>query len=241
MRTPTDVTPVLSRMRTLDAALPAADGIAVFNRVYLSVTEELQRRLAAADFEDRRAAGELTVRFAGRYLAAVADDAAGRRPPASWRPLLRMRGHRGVRPVQFALAGINAHIGYDLALAVVGTCRATGRQPAALEGDFDRVGDVLTAIERRVREELMPGPDLLEAADPLTHLVGAWSLERARGAAWAAARLLWALRGTDDAYEECVTRLDASVGLVGRFLLTPLSPPAERPARSANRRPPARD
>ena len=34
----------------------------------------------------------------------------------------------------------------------------------------------------------MPGPDLLQIADPLTHLLGAWSLERARHAAWSAAR-----------------------------------------------------
>jgi hypothetical protein len=209
-------------MRGLDTELPRHDGVAVFNRVYLSVTEEVRRRLAAGEFADPYVAGELAVRFAGRYLAAVEDDVVGRRPPACWRPLLRMRRHRGVRPVQFAVAGINAHIGHDLALAVVDTCRATGRRPAALEGDFDMVGDVLTGIEERVREELMPGPDLLDAADPLTHLVGVWSLDRARDAAWAAARLLWALRRSPDAYEECVTRLDAGVGLVGRFLLTPL-------------------
>ena len=37
----------------------------------------------------------------------------------------------------------------------------------------------------------MPGPDLLEIADPLTHLLGSWSLDRARDGAWSAARLLW--------------------------------------------------
>jgi hypothetical protein len=217
----TDVGGVLARMRCVDDGLPLGDGVAVFTRVYVAVTDEVERRLAAGDFADREAAGELAVRFAGRFLAAVADDAAGRRPPACWRPLLRLRSHPGIRPLQFALAGINAHVGHDLALAVLDTCGATGRGLSALEPDFDRVGEVLTAIEAEVRELLMPGPDLLEAADPLTHLVGSWSLARARDAAWAAARLLWALRGTDDAYDECVTRLDAGVGLVGKLLLTP--------------------
>lgn len=299
---PRDVGQVLARMRGLDAALPHGDGVAVFNRVYLSVTEEVRRRLASGAFADERTAAELAVRFAARYLAAVEDgaardgpyerppgglvrprrdhgrghvpgsehvpgqadghsdkhrdrdgdadgdkhrhvpgqaDADGRgdahrhgqrggharraaRPPACWRPLLRMRGHRGIRPIQFALAGINAHVGHDLALAVVDTCRASGGELRSLEGDFDRIGEVLTAIEERVREELMPGPDVLDIADPLTHLAGAWSLERARDAAWAAARLLWALRRVPDAYEECAARLDAGVGLVSRFLLTPL-------------------
>lgn len=218
----TDVGGVLDRMRGVDAGLPHGDGVAVFNRVYVAVTEEVRRRLAAGDFADRVAAAELAVRFAGRYLAAVADDAAGRRAPACWRPLLRLRAHPGIRPLQFALAGINAHVGHDLALAVLDTCRATGRELPELEADFDRVGEALTVIEVEVRELLMPGPDVLEAADPLTHLVGSWSLARARDAAWAAARLLWALRRSDDAFEECVSRLDAGVGLVGRLLLTPV-------------------
>ena len=218
----TDVGGVLARMRGVAAGLPHGDGVAVFNRVYVAVTEEVRRKLAAGHFADRAVAGELAARFAGRYLAALEDDAAGRRPPACWRPLLRLRAHPGVRPLQFALAGINAHVGHDLALAVVDTCRATGRGLPDLEGDFDRVGEALTSIEVEVRELLMPGPDLLEAADPLTHLVGSWSLARARDAAWAASRLLWALRGTDDADDECVHRLDAGVGLVGRLLLTPV-------------------
>lgn len=67
----------------------------------------------------------------------------------------------------------------------------------------------------------MPGPDLLQIADPLTHLVGSWSLERAREGAWSAARLLWRLRDLPELAGEFTERLDAGVGLVGRCLLTP--------------------
>ncbi|MFF9003484.1 DUF5995 family protein [Streptomyces achromogenes] len=213
---------VVARMRALDADLPARDGIAVFNRVYLTVTEEVGRRLTAGGFPDPRAASTLDVRFAQRYLAAVDAAAADRRPPACWRPLFQLRRHPGVRPLQFALAGVNAHIGHDLALAVVDTCRTLGCEPAELEDEFDRVGELLVALEERVREELMPGPDLLQIADPLTHLLGSWSLERARDAAWAAARALWALRYCAGIAEEFTERLDAAVGFAGRMLLTPL-------------------
>ncbi|MEV5439647.1 DUF5995 family protein [Streptomyces sp. NPDC052682] len=213
---------VISRMRALDAALPARDGVAVFNRVYLAVTEAVDRCVDTGGFTDPRAAITLDVRFAERYLSAV-DAAAGEgRPPACWRPLFQLRRHPGVRPLQFALAGINAHIGHDLALAVVDTCRTLGCEPACLEDEFDRVGDLLVSLEERVREELMPGPDVLQIADPLTHLLGAWSLERARDAAWTAARALWALRRLPDVAEEFTERLDAAVGLAGRMLLTPL-------------------
>ncbi|MEV4442627.1 DUF5995 family protein [Streptomyces sp. NPDC049577] len=213
---------VLERMRALEAAWPARDGVAVFNRVYLSVTEEVNRRVAAGCFTDRAAAAELDVRFAGRYLAAVDLARSGGRPPACWRPLFQLRGHPAVKPLQFALAGINAHIGHDLAVALVDTCRSRGLEPSAMEGDFHRIGRMLVAMEERIREELMPGPDVLDVADPLTHLVGSWTLEAARNAAWASFRALWAVRTLPELSEELTDRLDASVGMVGRCLLTPL-------------------
>lgn len=213
---------VVSRLRALDEALPARDGVAVFNRVYLAVTEAVDRRIDAGRFADARAATTLDVRFAERYLAAVDTAANGRRLPACWRPLFQLRRHPGVRPLQFALSGINAHIGHDLALAVVDACRTLDCEPAELEDEFDRVGDLLVSLEERIREDLMPGPDLFQIADPLTHLLGSWSLERAREATWTAARALWALRGLPDVAEEFTERLDSAVGLAGRMMLTPL-------------------
>ncbi|MDT7846475.1 DUF5995 family protein [Streptomyces justiciae] len=218
----TPVDTVVDRMRALDEALPERDGIAVFNRVYLAVTEAVDRGIDSGRFVDARAAITLDVRFAERYLRAVEAVARDRRPPACWRPLFQFRRHPGVRPLQFALAGINAHIGHDLALAVVDTCRTLDCEPVDVEDEFDRVGDLLVSLEERIREDLMPGPDLLQIADPLTHLLGAWSLERARDATWTAARALWALRGLPDVAAEFTERLDTAVGFAGRMLLTPL-------------------
>src|SRR6476469_1982622 len=147
LTTPVDA--IASRMRTLAATLPERDGIAVFNRVYLTVTEEVERRLETGEFPDGEAAVTLDVRFAERYLR-VAEEGF---PPACWRPLFQFRRHPGVRPLQFALAGINAHIGHDLALAVVDTCRTLRCEPADLEDEFERVGDLLVSLEERVRED----------------------------------------------------------------------------------------
>ncbi|MET7910816.1 DUF5995 family protein [Streptomyces avermitilis] len=214
----TPVDTVVSRMRALCEVWPERDGVAVFNRVYLAVTEEFDQRLDAGEFPDPQAAITLDVRFAERYLTVAEDGPV----PACWRPLLQFRRHPGVRPLQFALSGINAHIGHDLALAVVDACRTLGCEPTDLEDEFERVGDLLITLEERIREDLMPGPDLLQIADPLTHLLGAWSLERARDAAWSSARALWALRELPDLAAEFDQRLDAAVGLAGRMLLTPL-------------------
>ncbi|MEU2271834.1 DUF5995 family protein [Streptomyces olindensis] len=224
----TPVDAVISRMRALGATLHPRDGVAVFNRVYLAVTEAVDRHVDTGRFTDPRAAITLDVRFAERYLDAVEAAARDRRAPACWRPLFQLRRHPGVRPLQFALAGINAHIGHDLALAVVDTCRTLDCAPVDLEDEFDAVGDLLVSLEERVREDLMPGPDLLQIADPLTHLLGSWSLERARDAAWTAARALWALRGLPDIAGEFTEHLDTAVGLAGRMLLTPLAEPPLR-------------
>lgn len=237
---PGDVADVVARMRALAAVLPTADGVAVFNRVYLAVTEEVTRGLAEGRFPDGPEAARLAVLFAGRYLAAVEGGAAGGAAgalgpavPACWRPLLRARADQDLHPLQFALAGITAHVGHDLALAVVDTCRVTGRVPAEVAGDFAAVGAVLTAVEVRVREDLMPGPDLLERFDPLTHAAASWSLARARDGAWATTRLLWAIRDRPEAYEDCTRSLDTSVGLMAHALLAPfpaLAPRRTRPA-----------
>ncbi|MFJ6215570.1 DUF5995 family protein [Streptomyces sp. NPDC092296] len=213
---------VVARLRELDGELAPGDGVAVFNGMYLAVTEEVRDRLAGGRFDDPAAVAELDVLFAGRYLAAVAADQAGRRPAACWRPLFTARRQPGVHPVQFALAGISAHVEHDLPLAVVDTCRSRRCPPQQLSADYHRINDVLADLEARVREQLMPGPDPLEAADPLTHLVGCWSLDRARDAAWASAQALWALHRLPPAYAALATALDESVGAVCRRLLTPL-------------------
>lgn len=213
---------VVTRMRALGAGFPSGDGVGVFNRVYLSVTEEVGRHLDDGRFPDTGAAVTLDVLFAERYLRAVDAVATDRRPPACWRPLFQLRRHPGVRPLQFALAGINAHIGHDLPLAVMDACRTLGCEPADLEDEFDRVGDILVSLEESIREDLMPGPDLFQVADPLTHLLGSWSLERARDSAWATARAMRALAELPAVAEEFTSRLDGAVGLVSRMLLTPL-------------------
>lgn len=213
---------VVRRLRRIGAGLPPADGVAVFNRLYLTVTEAVRDRLGRGCFADPRAVAELDVVFAGHYLRAVAADAAGQAPPACWRPLFELRAHPGVLPPQFALAGMNAHIQHDLPLAVVETCRRRGCEPAVIEEDYHRINRVLAEVETAVREQLMPGPDLLELAEPLTHLLGVWSVAAAREGAWSAVEALWELRHLPGAARAFTTALDGSVGLLGRALLLPL-------------------
>ena len=116
-------------MEAIEAALPAADGLACFNRMYLDVTRQVNSQLGQGFFADPAFMAQLDVAFANLYFAAA--DAAGTRAavPLAWRPLADQRAVAGIEPVQFALAGMNAHINHDLPVAMVSTCAALGTAP----------------------------------------------------------------------------------------------------------------
>src|SRR6478735_3519789 len=120
---PLTVDGVLDRLRAIDDALPAGDGAGVFNRMYLDVTERVAAALHEGTFVDAEFMAEFDVRFANLWLTAYDAVAGGRKPPSAWKPLFEERTTPGVLPIQFALAGMNAHIEHDLPLAVVETCR----------------------------------------------------------------------------------------------------------------------
>ncbi|MFB6890941.1 DUF5995 family protein [Kitasatospora sp. NPDC056327] len=226
---------MVRRLRAIGAGLPPADGVAVFNRMYLTVTETVRARLGG--FADPAAVALLDVVFADRYLRAVDAVAAGLRPSACWRPLFELRAHPEVHPVQFALAGMSAHIQHDLPLAVVDTCRRLRREPEELADDYRRINALLAEVETAVRERLMPGPDVLERFEPLTHRLGSWSVGTAREAAWASVNVLWELRTRPSAAGAFTAALDGAAGLLGRALLTPLGPGAPGGAPAAGRIP----
>jgi len=131
----------------------------VFNRMYLRVTEMVQDRLTAGDvFSDDAFMADLDVRFAALWFAAY--DASGDLPRA-WAPLFAARASRGVLPIQFALAGANAHIEHDLPLAVVRTCAAHGRTPTSrgVHDDYEKVNDLLAGVEAEIRRTFLTDVD----------------------------------------------------------------------------------
>ena len=78
----------------------------------------------------------LDVIFAGYYFDAVANFLAGAAVPSAWSALFEARYREGVDRIQFALAGMNAHINHDLALALLATDAAMSLVPAAGSPEF---------------------------------------------------------------------------------------------------------
>jgi hypothetical protein len=140
--------------------------------MYLDVTRQVDNQLGAGFFADPAFMTQLDVTFAGLYFDAV--DAAGdpSAVPPAWRPLVEQRGQPAIEPIQFALAGMNAHINHDLPLAVTATCTALGTSPAAGAhlADYQKVDRLLDAAEQFVRQSFESAPEL--AVDQHLRAVG---------------------------------------------------------------------
>jgi hypothetical protein len=217
---------VVARLAEIDASLPPGDGVACFNRMYLTVTTLVRDRIGAGFFADLDRMSALDVTFADLYLAAVAAAESGEPVPEAWEPLFERRGDPRVASIQFAVAGMNAHVNHDLPLAVVSLCAQRGTAPdtGTLHADYLRVNTLLGAVVGQVRQSYESG--LVLAADrdvqPVLDLVGSWSIDRARDAAWVNADVLWRLRGFGPAPDAFAATLAGTVGLVTETLLAPV-------------------
>ena len=221
----TTVKDVLARMRAIAAEVPAGDGAGVFNRVYLRVTEMMLDRLTIGGvFYDDAFMADLDVQFANFWFEAY--DASADIPRA-WAPLFAARSERGVLPIQFALAGMNAHIEHDLPLAVIRTCAAHGRTPTSrdVRDDYEKISDLLADVEAEIRRSFLT--EVEQAVDddlsPVAHLVSSWNIDKARDFAWLNVQTLWELRRASRLFDAYTAALASTVGMGSRLLLTSLT------------------
>ena len=223
----TSVAGAISRMEQLVAALPPSDGVACFSRMYLTVTQEVGRRIGDGFFVDPPFMDHLDVVFANRFFAAV--DGWALDPPAtprSWAVLFARRDDPDVAPLQFALAGMNAHINHDLPQAVVAACRDLETSPGdgSHEADYDKVNVVLGELDQTIRQSFETGfiLDLDRHFGGLENVVGNFSMTAAREVAWGNAVALWHLSGERPLASLFLEGLDRSVAFAGRGLLLPV-------------------
>ncbi len=215
---------VITRMQELDEALPARDGVAYFNRLYLATTENVKAAAAAGAFGRPDFLLALDVEFANLYFAAVRATEAGLPPPPAWRPLFDARANGAIAPLQFALAGMNAHINRDLPLALVETFSSRAMdmlRPSPEATDSDRINDVLATTEAEVAAAYMTPlmKELDREFDGVEDVVAIWCVRTARAAAWTNGASLWHLRTHPTLSEDYLATLDRMVGFAGRGLL----------------------
>lgn len=223
---------VLARMETLDRDLGADDGVRWFNKLYLAVTQ----RVATYDRTGPQASPgfleRLDVAFADAYFTALAaageaSELPGGYPYHAWKPLFNARHRRDVAPVQFALAGMNAHINHDLALGICAVCIERGVEPtghSAEHTDYLAVNPLIAQAEEAVKGWLLTGAvkELDRVFRPVDDVVAVWSVEQARAAAWTRAEVLWHLRNEPALRDEYADINDHAVGLTSSAMLVPV-------------------
>jgi hypothetical protein len=219
---PVTIEDVIAKMKAIDAALADDDGLKWFNRLYLSVTEKVDMDPPAGGWKDARWLLALDVVFASLYFKAVAGYLNGEDVPNSWEALMESRKKVGVDRIQFALAGMNAHINHDLAFALIETNAKIGVSPTVGSPqylDYEAVNGLLNVL---MPEELtMLATDTLgvlaQDTGKIGRLLAFWDMCKARELAWNFAGYLRGLPGP--AQIMAVETQDQMTGVVGRAIL----------------------
>ena len=219
---PTTIADVIARMQTIDALLPASDGLKWFNLLYLMVTQQVDLNPPGGTWQSPVWLTRLDVVFAGLYFGAVAGFLGGQPVPSAWSALFDARYRTDVDRIQFALAGMNAHINHDLALALVTTDADLNIVPAPDSPEFADYQSV-----NKLLESVMPSALNMLATDTLGviaqdtgkigRLLAFWDITQARNLAWDFANHLRSLDslGRDAA----LAAQDGLTGVVGRAIL----------------------
>ena len=223
---PRTVRDVIALMDHIDSVLPESDGLKWFNKLYNLVTRAVAAAVEAGRFANGAHVSTLDVIFANRYFNAFVQNANGSGASRAWRPLLQYRQRLGVSRLQFALAGMNAHINHDLALSVVDTCRAENIDLAGgtqFHNDFLLVNDILEETEKASTPILLTGAlgTIERGMGHVDNVLAMWSVRRARDSAWTNSEVLWSLRNNPTLYNSFASTLDGMAGFAGRGLLLP--------------------
>jgi hypothetical protein len=208
---------------------PDENGVASFNYLYTQITAGILARLQDGGFSDPRFLSELDVQFARRYLDALAcypQDPAG--VSRSWRVLFDRQRDPRITRMQFAVAGVNAHVNYDLAFALVATWKETGPPDSTSpqHDDYETVNQVfrdeMAKLRHHFEDPLLRRLDN-SAVEHLTNHFDDMLVIIFRNAAWHAGEHLWRLeRKSAEEFKLKSESMDVMTALAGQALLAPI-------------------
>ena len=224
---PQSVAEVLQTLQAIDALCADGDGLRWFNRLYWEVTQKVAGLVNSTAFHDPPWLSELDVRFARLYLGALHTWLSGGRCPGCWQALFAVRSNAQLARIQFALAGINAHINRDLAAAITATCASRNTVPehgTPQYTDYTAVNSTLEELIETAKSELnvrLLG-DALPEVSRLEDTVAAWGTIAAREQAWNNAQALWQMRGLPEIAAGYLDSLDGLTTFGNKALLVPV-------------------
>jgi hypothetical protein len=229
---PKTVADVVQILESIQAICVDGDGLKWFNGLYLQVTQAVQARCQlegtdAGGFSNPAWIAALDVRFAGFYINAVKSSLSGDATVGCWQALFAVRNVSTIARIQFALAGMNAHINHDLPQAVLGICQSTGDAPqhgTVDYNDYTAINNTLDSLMNAAKQTLHVGllGDALPPVGRLEDILAAWNISKAREAAWNNAELLWNLNGVPVVAATFLDTLDGLTTVASKALLIPV-------------------
>ena len=220
---PATIGDVLTLMGRIDSLLPSGDGLKWFNLLYMTVTQNIDSSQPQGSWEDPAWLTRLDVVFAQFYFSAILNWLnSPAQVPASWQVLFEARYRPGIERIQFALAGMNAHIDHDLALALVQTGAELNQRPGKTSPqheDYEHVNGILEAVLPQALQFLATGilGELAQDTGKIGRLLAMWNVRTARDLAWDFADELRCLAGV--ARDSALAAQDQATGVLGRSLL----------------------
>jgi len=196
-----------------------------FAALYRRVTRTVRSKIGTGYFADDARMETLDVTFATRYLTAFHQwRAADPSISACWQIAFGAVADPTLIILQNLLAGMNAHINYDLGIAaaqVAGTMEGLD----SLHGDFDKINTLLSCLVPTVFSELGSLSPLIHLVEDLAgpdeeKLVDA-VMEFARDFSWLFANELVILAGRPDLEQKLLAGKDREVAWIGQRLIHP--------------------
>ena len=223
----TTIADVIRAMQAIDGVLPSGDGLKWFNLLYLNVTQQVDNQ-PASSWKNPSWLTHLDVVFAGFYFKAITDWLNGAdEVPSAWKALLESRFTGGIDRIQFALAGMNAHINHDLALALLQTdadLNIVSTDSSLQHDDYERVNGILQNEVPVALEFLATGivGQLAQDTGKIGRLLAIWNVRAARDLAWDFADHLRTMPAINRTL--ALTAQDQMTGALGRSLLLMVDP-----------------
>jgi hypothetical protein len=183
---PATIADVIAIQQNIDQLLPGTDGLKWFNKLYLMVTQQVDLQPPPTGWKDAPWLTRLDVVFASFYLAAIAESLQQNPAlPSSWQALFEARTRAGIDRIQFAFAGMNAHINHDLALALLQTDSDMNIVPALQSpehDDYESVNGLLEQVLPKALTVLATGiaGQLAQDTGKIGQLLAIWNIRAAR-------------------------------------------------------------
>lgn len=220
----TNIDDVLVKLKgIIDNHRDRGSPLVFFPAVYRVTTARVRAGIQNGSFVDGARMERLATTFANRYLAALDAAAAGGGvgPARAWQVTFAAATRQHTMMLQHVLLGMNAHINFDLPLAVLAA--ANGGKIADLEQDFQAINSILASLLEPVQAVIDRFSPLLNILDQVggrsdEELV-TFSINTARDESWHEATRL-----ADESAEQrarSILSLDRRVALLAERIIVP--------------------